>query len=65
MKYMIEILRHEEDGTRKVLQKIRSDARSLSIAKAQAMMLLQRAREANGLGITDRRGHEVYSWRMK
>ena len=63
MKYTIEIIQHEIDGTRKVLHRFVSDANSSSVAKARAMILLRRAREANGVRILDHRRQEVYSWR--
>ena len=63
MKYTIEIIRHEDDGTRKVLRRFVSDAYSPSVARAKAMILLQRAQEANGVRIIDHRRQEVYSWR--
>ena len=66
MKYTIEIVRHDDDGTRKVLHRFASDANSPVIVKAEATRLLRRrAREANGVRITNHRGLEVYNWRAE
>lgn len=63
MKYTIEIVRHDDDGTRKVLRRFASKAMNPSAVKAKGQLLLRRAQDANGFRIADNRGEEIYSWR--
>jgi hypothetical protein len=63
MKYTIEIVWHDDDGTRKVLRRFASKAVSLPPVKAKGQNLLRRARDANGFRIANHRGEEIYSWR--
>jgi len=54
MKYTIEIVRHDDDGTRKVLHRFASDAISPAIAKAEATRRLRRVPEAKVVSISRR-----------
>jgi hypothetical protein len=63
MKYTIEIVRYNDDGTRNVLHRFASNAISPTLVKAKAATLLRRAPNANGFRISTHRGHEIYNWR--
>jgi hypothetical protein len=63
MKYTIEFIRHDDDGARKVLRRFASNTTSPALLKAKAQSLLRRARDANGIMITNQRGKELYNWR--
>jgi len=65
VKYTIEIVRHDNNGTRKVLHRFASKAISPGLVKAKAETLLRRARDANGVRITNHRGQEIYNWRKE
>ena len=62
MKFTIEIIQYDDDGTRRVLHRFASNSTTPARVKARAESLLRRARGANGIRITDQRGQELYNW---
>jgi hypothetical protein len=64
MRFTIEIVRHDDDGTLKVLHRFISKGMSHAGVKAKAERLLRRACGGDGFRITGYRGEELFNWRQ-